>query len=51
VIGIEMDEAHVRRVLDSCLLTDDEMARGAKKWRRYDDPLAAWMLDGETAAS
>jgi G3E family GTPase len=51
VIGIEMDEAHVRRALDSCLLTDDEIAQGTRKWRRYDDPFAVWMLDGEPAAS
>jgi G3E family GTPase len=51
VIGIEMDQLAIRAALDSCLLTDDEMALGVKKWRRYHDPFAAWMLDGTPAVS
>jgi len=45
VIGIEMDEAGVGRTLDECLLTDDEMARGWAKWRRYEDPFAEWIVE------
>ena len=46
-----MDQAAIRTALDSCLLTNDEMAQGAKKWRRYRDPFVQWLLDGEAAAS
>lgn len=51
VIGIEMDQAAIRAALDSCLLTDVEMALGVNKWRRYHDPFAAWLLDGTPAES
>ena len=51
VIGIEMDQTAIRAALDSCLLTDAEMAQGAKKWRRLDDPFSEWLVGGDAAAS
>ncbi len=43
VIGIEMDQAAVRAALDTCLLTDAEMAGGRRAWRRLADPFARWV--------
>jgi len=37
-IGIEMDQANICQLLDSCLLTDDEYAQGPEAWTFYNDP-------------
>ncbi|MDX2140784.1 MAG: zinc metallochaperone GTPase ZigA [Chloroflexota bacterium] len=42
VIGEHMDHTAVRAALDSCLLTDDEMALTWKRWRRLEDPFDSW---------
>ena len=44
LIGIRMDAAAMRQRLDACLLTDDEMAEGAQRWQRYEDPFPPWRL-------
>lgn len=42
-IGIGMDEAGIRAMLDSCLLTDEEMALGPDGWAaELEDPLPPW---------
>jgi G3E family GTPase len=41
-IGIGMDEAAIRGDLDSCLLTDEEMAAGPTVWTAFADPFPAW---------
>ncbi len=41
-IGIRLETTSVRALLDSALLTDDEMAAGTSAWLRYADPLPAW---------
>ena len=41
-IGIEMDEADIRRRLDACVLTPAEFAEGFDRWARYKDPLPEW---------
>jgi len=41
-IGIRLEAGKVRALLDSALLTDDEMAAGTSAWLRYADPLPAW---------
>lgn len=47
-IGIGMDEAGIRAMLDSCLLTDEEMALGPQGWaEQLDDPLPPWVEDEE----
>ncbi len=38
VIGIDMDEAALRRRLDACLLDDGEMQLGAAGWSELPDP-------------
>lgn len=44
IIGIDMDETHLRRRLDACLLTESEMARGPARWKRLPDPFPAWRI-------
>jgi G3E family GTPase len=41
-IGIRLETNRVRALLDSALLTDDEVAAGTSAWLRYVDPLPAW---------
>ncbi len=41
-IGIDMDEADIRRRLDACLLTDQEFQQGPAGWMSYPDPLPEW---------
>jgi G3E family GTPase len=41
-IGIGLDEAAIRRSLDECLLSNDEMAQGPAAWRKFPDPFPAW---------
>lgn len=41
-IGIDMDEAAIRAMLDACLLTDAEMALGPEGWAGFEDPLPPW---------
>jgi len=45
-IGIDMDEADIRKRLEACVLTPDEFAEGFDRWARYKDPLPAWDLGG-----
>lgn len=42
IIGADMDHTSVRTALDSCLLTDDELALGWKGWRKLPDPFDSW---------
>jgi hypothetical protein len=44
-----MDEAGLRAMLDSCLLTDEEMTMGPERWvEEFEDPLPPWEeLGGE----
>jgi G3E family GTPase len=42
LIGIDMDEAGLRKQLDACLVSDAEMAAGPGAWSRYVDPFPAW---------
>jgi len=49
LIGCGMDEAALRRMLDACLLTDTEMARGEAGWAEFTDPFAPWQTAEETA--
>lgn len=37
-IGIDIDPVRIHRVLDGCLLTDDELSRGEQHWRQLPDP-------------
>jgi G3E family GTPase len=44
IIGIEMDQALLRRRLDACLLTDAEMSRGEASWLKLPDPFPRWAV-------
>lgn len=50
IIGIDMDEAALRRRLDACLLTDAEMAVGIRAWRSLPDPFPQWRVAESDAA-
>jgi len=50
-IGIGLDESAIRRNLDACLLTDAEMALGAKAWAKLPDPFPRWAVDAEQEAT
>ncbi|MEK7694328.1 MAG: zinc metallochaperone GTPase ZigA [Pseudomonadota bacterium] len=42
LIGVDMDEFELRRCLDACLLTDDEMAQGPDVWTTWHNPFPDW---------
>ncbi|HVJ80804.1 MAG TPA: GTP-binding protein [Planctomycetia bacterium] len=46
-LGLELDEATVRRALDGCLLNDAEMAAGSDSWESFEDPFPAWLPGDE----
>ncbi|MEM9791132.1 MAG: zinc metallochaperone GTPase ZigA [Planctomycetota bacterium] len=50
MIGVRMDEAKVRLLLDACLLTDEEMALGPAGWEELEDPFAHWAFEPVEAA-
>lgn len=41
-IGMELDKGLLTEALDTCLLTDEEMAEGPVLWQLYPDPFPAW---------
>jgi G3E family GTPase len=41
-IGQHINFARLHDELDSCLLTDEEMALGAEQWRLFTDPFGPW---------
>lgn len=45
IIGADMNREVVQKSLDSCLLTDAEMALGWKGWRKFADPFGSWDED------
>ncbi|MCH2188323.1 GTP-binding protein [Candidatus Gracilibacteria bacterium] len=46
IIGVDMDEASITAMLDSALLTDEEM-QDPETWKNFEDPLPVWQVDGE----
>lgn len=42
VIGVGLDETRTRTELETCLLTDEEMALGPDGWLGLPDPFPAW---------
>ena len=45
IIGADMNREVVQKSLDSCLLTDAEMALGWNGWRKFADPFGSWDED------
>ncbi len=44
-MGVGMDHEKMTKLLDACLLTDEEMALGPKKWAEFEDPIEMDNLD------
>ncbi|MGF6709046.1 G3E family GTPase [Luteibacter sp. W1I16] len=42
MIGVDLPEPDVRRAIDACLLTDDELAVGPAAWPLLPDPFPVW---------
>ena len=49
-IGQGLDQEHVEKILDSCLLTDQEYEQGADAWSGMNDPLPPIELEPEEIA-
>ncbi|GGL53766.1 CobW family GTP-binding protein [Planomonospora parontospora] len=47
--GPDLDPGHVHALLDSCLLTEEEMLAGSDAWAGYDDPFTGVLDLKETA--
>lgn len=47
-IGQRLDQVKMRRALDNCLLTDDELLQGKSLWMTFADPFPLWS-DGNVA--
>lgn len=48
-IGVDLDEAALRRRLTAALLTEEELAAGPKRWATLEDPFPQW-LERDAAA-
>ncbi|MBX3410730.1 MAG: GTP-binding protein [Phycisphaeraceae bacterium] len=46
LIGVDFDKQSQRLLLESCLLTDDEMRGGIEAWKHLTDPFPAWHMEG-----
>ena len=44
-IGRELDQKRVESILDRCLLSDLEFAKGPKVWASFEDPLPPLELE------
>ena len=42
LIGRNLDQAALIKMLDDCLLTDEEIALGEEQWRSFSDPFPEW---------
>lgn len=42
---LDGDIGEVMRLLDDCLLTDGELAKGPEVWRSWTDPMSPWLGD------
>ena len=43
-IGIKMDKEKIINLLNQCLLTDEELALGAKNWKNFPDLFPEWKV-------
>lgn len=42
MIGVKLDQVQTKALLDSCLLTDEELAMGPQVWAQWPDPFPQW---------
>lgn len=47
LIGAHIRQEELTRILDQCLLTDEEMAAGSETWCTWDDPFPEWHFADE----
>lgn len=47
-IGIGLDETALRRRLDACLLSEEEMLAGVASWTSLPDPFPVWSISEDT---
>lgn len=45
MIGVQLDEAYTRALLEGCLLTDEELAMGPEVWAAWPDPFPEWEFE------
>ena len=43
--GLDLNRDHIRRALDSCLLSAEEFIAGPMEWETYYDPFPVWLLE------
>jgi len=43
--GRDLNHDYITRVLNSCLLSDEELIAGPREWETYVDPFPAWNLE------
>lgn len=44
---VPLQESALVAMLDSCLLTDEEMSQGPEVWATWDDPLPPWLYEDD----
>ncbi len=49
MIGVSLDESFTRSLLDSCLLTEEEIAMGPEAWSAWPDPFPEWVFQSTVA--
>ncbi len=45
MIGVNLNRDQQTLLLNACLLTDEEMARGPQAWKQLQDPFPDWLLE------
>ncbi|MEM9064113.1 MAG: zinc metallochaperone GTPase ZigA [Planctomycetota bacterium] len=50
MIGVDLDQAYTRYLLDSCLLTDEELQMGPAAWASWPDPFPEWVFQPDPDA-
>lgn len=47
LIGINMDQGKLTKMLDNCLLNETELEAGEEMWKSFADPFPRWQVEGE----
>jgi len=49
-IGMNMNESAIRERLSACMLTEVELAKGIKDWKKFPDPFPSWHRQPDVSA-